>query len=132
MNPLIVFGGSLAAILVLSGTAWVLKLGRVDRLIGDADAALRQAADALSGFVPVAAVVGEDGRAALVLGEGQRVAVLKAHGAHVAAREIAWTDVRSTAIGIVVETHERRFGCVRLIGIDVLEVRRLIPQPATV
>jgi len=131
MNAL-VFGGSLAAILALAGTAWALKLGRVDRLIDDPDAALRHAADALSGFAPVAAVVGEDGRAALVLGEGQRVAVLKAHGAHVAAREITWTDVRSTASGIVIETRERRFGCVRLTGVNVLDVRRLAPQLTTV
>ena len=126
------FGGSLAVVLALAGIAWALKRGGTDRSIGEPAEAMRTADDALSGFTPFAAVVGADGRAALVLGEGMRVAILKAHGARVAAREIAWTDVRSTEGGIVVETRERRFGCVRLAGVNILDVRRLAPQPTPV
>ena len=124
----LVFGGSLAAVLALGGVAAWLKLGGVDRSLGDAAEAMRAAEDALSGFDAIAAAVGADGRAALVIGAEARVAVLKAHGARVVAREIGWRDVRSTERGIVIETAERGFGAVTLSGVDALDIRRLAPQ----
>ena len=123
----LVFGGSLLAILVLAGAAWALRLGRDGGRVGDPAAAMRQAEEALAGFASCAAVVAPGDRAALVTAEDGRVAVLKAHGARVAVREVAWSEVRSTGSGIVVDTGERRFGRVTLDGVDALDVRRLAP-----
>lgn len=124
----IVFAASLAAVLVLAGVAWLLKLGGPDTRIATPEGACRIAEDALSGFVAVRSVVGEDGRAALVSGEGARLAVLKAHGARVATREVIWSDIRATDAGVVAETRDRRFGVVTLAGVDALDVRRLASQ----
>lgn len=122
------FGGSLAAVLALAGVARLLKLGGGDGAIGAPEDALGAAENALPGFVAVAVIVAVDRRAALVSGEDARLAVLKAHGARVAVREIAWTAVRATPAGIVVETRERRFGRITLCGVDALDVRRLAPE----
>lgn len=123
----IMLGGSLAAILVLAGIAWALKLGRDHRIASPEEAA--EAADqALAGFATQGAVVGADGAGALAVAGDGRVAVMKRHGAHIAVREVAWNAVRSTADGIVVETGERRFGSVAIAGVDALDVRRLSPE----
>lgn len=123
--------GSLAAILVLAGIAWALKLGRVDRIVSVEDAA--DAADhALAGFATQGAVVGADGTGALAIADDGRVAVMKRHGARIAVREVTWHEVRSTPAGIVVETGERRFGSVAITGVNALDIRRLAPQPSRV
>lgn len=127
----IALGGSLFAIVLLAGVAWAIRLGRGSGRIDAPEDAMRDAGHALSGFNPVAAVVAEDGAAALVVGRDARVAVLKAHGARVAAREVKWSAVRSTQEGIVVETGERRFGRVPLAGVDALHVRQLVPAGAS-
>lgn len=124
----IVFGGSLAAIVVLAGVAAWLKLGGRDVALTDPAEAMRGAEEALSGFDAVSAAVGEDFQAALVFDRGGRVAVLKAHGAKVAARDVPWRAVRSGIDGMVVETGERRFGTVLVKGVNALDVRRLAPQ----
>ncbi|WP_375422598.1 hypothetical protein [uncultured Sphingomonas sp.] len=122
-----VLGGSLAAILVLAGICWALKLGRVERIASPEDAA--DAADqSLPGFDTVGAVVGADGSGALAVADDGRVAVMKRHGARIAVREVTWHALRSTPAGIVVETGERRFGSVSLTGVDALDIRRLAPQ----
>ena len=122
-----VVGGSLAAILVLAGICWALKLGRVERIASPEDAA--DAADqSLPGFDTVGAVVGADGSGALAVADDGRVAVMKRHGARIAVREVTWHALRSTPAGIVVETGERRFGSVSLTGVDALDIRRLAPQ----
>ena len=122
-----VLGGSLAAILVLAGICWGLKLGRVERIASPEDAA--DAADqSLPGFDTVGAVVGADGSGALAVADDGRVAVMKRHGARIAVREVTWHALRSTPAGIVVETGERRFGSVSLTGVDALDIRRLAPQ----
>ena len=80
-----VLGGSLAAILVLAGICWALKLGRVERIASPEDAA--DAADqSLPGFDTVGAVVGADGSGALAVADDGRVAVMKRHGARIAVR----------------------------------------------
>ncbi|HEX8421406.1 MAG TPA: hypothetical protein VF638_15465 [Sphingomonas sp.] len=122
-----VLGGSLAAILVLAGICWALKLGRVERIASAEDAA--DAADQLlPGFVTVGSAVGADGSGALAVGDDGRVAVMKRHGARIAVREVTWHALRSTPAGIVVETGERRFGSVSLTGVNALDIRRLAPQ----
>jgi hypothetical protein len=101
-------GGSLAAVLALSGAAWWMR------------------------FVTGGAVMGADGRAALAVDRrGERVAVCKRHGAKLAVREVGWAALRSTPGGIVVETGEKRFGQVPIAGVDALDVRRLAPNLQT-
>ncbi|WP_375427462.1 hypothetical protein [uncultured Sphingomonas sp.] len=118
-------GGSIAAILMLAGIAWWLRLGRDGRIIGPEEAA--DAADhALGGFRTADAVVGADGMAALAVDAGAvRLAVCKRRGARVAVCEVGWGAIRSTPAGIVVETGDRRFGRVPVKGVDALDMRRL-------
>ena len=122
--------GSLAAILILAGLAWVLKLGRAghEGTIDDPDAAAEAAEQALAGFAAIGALVGDDHAAALVAGRGGRVAVIKRHGARLAAREVRWDKVRAVYDGMLVETGDRRFGAVTVTGVSVLDVRRLAPS----
>jgi len=122
--------GSLAAIVILAGLAWLLKLGRAghEAIIDDPDSAAHAAEQALAGFRAVGALVGDDRAAALVAGAHGRVAVVKRHGARLAVREVRWGQVRATYNGMLVETGERRFGSVTVVGVDVLDVRRLAPS----
>jgi hypothetical protein len=121
--------GSLAAILILAGLAWALKLGRAghEGTIDDPESAVCAAEEALAGFAASGALVGEDRAAALAVGEHGRVAVIKRHGARLAVREVRWSQVRATHDGILIETGDRRFGAVTVRGVDVLDVRRLAP-----
>lgn len=119
-------GGSLAAVLVLAGVAWALKLG--ESRISDDETARTMAEEALSGFVARAAVVGTNGSAALVLGN-QGIALLKRHGAKVAVRLLGrplWR--RPSPEGVTIETGERMFGSVMLFGVLPEDVDRLEAQ----
>jgi len=114
-------GGSLAAILALAGIARLLKLGQ-SRIV-DAETAARFAEDRLAGFEAGPTLVSIDGSAALVAGVGT-VAVLKRHGASVVARRLIPPLRLSTAIeGVAIETGERLFGAVTLLGVTESEVR---------
>src|SRR5690242_3474672 len=126
--------GSLAAILILAGLAWLLKLGRAghEGTIDEPDQAAEAAEQSLAGFRTVGALVGDDRAAALVAGEHGRVAVIKRHGARLAVREVRWEQVRATHEGMLVETGDRRFGAVTVTGINVLDVRRLAPSLTSV
>ena len=117
-------GGSLAAILVLAGIAWALRLGRDARLASPEEAAAAAEA-ALAGFETHDVVLGADGAGALAVGVDGRLAAVKRHGARAAVREVRWTAVRSIAAGALIETEERRFGTVLLAGVDALDLRRL-------
>lgn len=123
-----------AVALILAGAALAVRFGRKPERIAGPEAAAQAADDGVAGFRTHNAVVGADSRAALAVGEDGRIVVLKAHGAGIAAREIAWTEVRSTGEGIVIETGERPFGRVALAGVTVLDIRRLAPSgmPAAV
>lgn len=101
-------GGSLAAILFLSGTAWALGLGRSQ--IADEQQAMQAAEDALSGFEAMAATVSADRQSAMVRGKDGSVAALKLHGAQIAARRIDPARVRETEQGWTLDSGERRFG----------------------
>ncbi|HEX7655563.1 MAG: hypothetical protein ACTHKR_12630 [Sphingomonas sp.] len=126
--------GSIAAILILAGVAWALKLGRGghEAVIEDPEAAAAAAEQALSGFEPFGALVGDDRATAIVAGHGGRVAVVKRHGARLAVREVRWGQVRATHDGMLVETGDRRFGKVTVVGINVLDIRRLAPSLTSV
>ena len=116
-------GGSIAAVLVLAGVAWALRLGQ--SRIGDADEARRHAEQILSGFEAGPALVSEDGGAAIVAGNGA-VALLKRHGAQVAARRLpAPLALAETSEGVTVKTGERLFGDVTLRGVAEAQVRGL-------
>ncbi|MCM8730439.1 hypothetical protein ACFO8O_05585 [Hephaestia sp. GCM10023244] len=120
----LVLAGSLVAILALAGVAWLLRLGR-DGKVEDASVAAQAVEDALAGFRAEGALVSDDDLAAIVTGDGGRVAVVKCHGVNLAVREVRWSAVRSTHEGIEVETGDRRFGLIKLKGVDVLDVRRM-------
>jgi hypothetical protein len=126
--------GSLAAIVILAGLAWLLKLGRAghEGTVDDPESAARAAEEALAGFRAIGALVGDDRAAALVAGAHGRVAVVKRHGARLAVREVRWSQVRATFDGMLVETGDRRFGAVTVTGIDVLDIRRLAPSLTSV
>ena len=87
MNPLILLGGSLVAILTLAGVAWLLKLG--GGTIADEAQAMADAEAILSGFDAERAVLAEDHKAALVHGRDGSVALLKIHGSQVAGRRLS-------------------------------------------
>lgn len=127
MTPL-VLAGSLAALLVLAGIAWAF-VGRRGGRIESPEAAADAAEAELPGFVTANAVVGADGLGALAVSDDGRVAVMRRRARRIVAREVPWSTVRSTAQGIVVETDDRRLGRVPLTGVDVLDIRRLAPQP---
>ena len=115
--------GSLVAILALAGIARWLRLG--ESRINDAAEAREIAEQMLAGFVAHAALVSQDGGAALVAGNGA-IAVLKRHGARVAARRLL-PPLRAYAAveGVTVETGERLFGSVTLLGVLDSDVRGL-------
>jgi hypothetical protein len=114
---------SVAGILGLTLVARLMRLGE-SKIAGPDDAA-RMAEALLAGFEARRAIVSKDGNAALVAGNGT-VAVLKRHGAKVAARRLlpplALTDIPE---GVRVDTGERLFGQVTLIGIYPDDARTL-------
>jgi len=113
--------GSLAGVLGLAAVARLLRLG--ESRIGDADQARRIAEDMLAGFEARRALVSGDGNAAIVAGNG---AVLKRHGAQVAARRLLPPLVLRPAVeGVQVETGERLFGAITLLGVVEDDVRGL-------
>jgi hypothetical protein len=115
--------GSVTAVLVLAVLAWALKLGQSK--IVDAPTACRLAEEMLAGFVARRAIVSQDGSAALVAGNGT-IAVLKRHGARVAARRlIPPLRIREAVEGVTIDTGERMFGPVTLLGVLADEVERL-------
>ena len=115
--------GSVVAILVLAGVARLLRLG--ESRIGTAEDARRIAEEMLAGFDAHAALVSQDGGAALVAGNGA-IAVLKRHGAQVAARRLLPPlRVYPAVEGVTVETGERLFGSVTLLGVVDSDVRGL-------
>lgn len=115
--------GSVTAVLVLAVLGWALKLGQSK--ISDAATACRLAEEMLAGFIARRAIVSQDGGAALVAGNGT-IAVLKRHGARVAARRLVPPlRIREAVEGVTIETGERMFGPITLLGVLADEVERL-------
>ncbi len=114
---------SVVGVLGLAIVARMLRLG--EGKIASADDACRIAEDMLAGFVARRAIVSKDGGAALVAGNGT-VAVLKRHGAKVAARRLVPPlRLRDVAEGVTIDTGERLFGSVTLIGVFPDDARAL-------
>ena len=106
--------GSLAAILVLAGIAWALKLGRSTR-IEDVQHAMALARDADSSFEPVEAAVSHDGVCAIIADAAGWIMVLRSHGAQFAGRVLepgSTTQVESHTL--TVTPADRRYGPVTL------------------
>jgi len=99
-------GGSLAAILVLAGLAWALKLGR-GTIIADRAEAMMLAEDALSGFAADRAWISREGRAAVVIGRDRSIAVLCVRGANPVARRLTRPLCRSSGNSVVIVIGER-------------------------
>lgn len=117
---LILSGAGVAGLALLA--RW-LRLG--ESKIGSADEACQIAEDMLTGFDARRAIVSKDGNAALVAGNGT-VAVLKRHGAKVAARRLVPPiAIRDAVEGATIDTGERLFGPVTLIGIFPDDARAL-------
>ena len=108
------FGGSLLAILLLTGIAWKLRLGGDTRIRDEAH--LRELADeALCGFDPLEVALDKAGLAALARDADGRVMLLRRHGAHFASRLIdGHAHVRLDRQFLVVGTSDRRFGEITL------------------
>ncbi|MBB3034521.1 hypothetical protein [Alteriqipengyuania lutimaris] len=115
MDPqLVQFGGSLAAILVLAGIAWALKLGHPPRIESE-EHATALGCEADTAFVPERAAVCEGGAAAILVDAAGRVMVLRRHGVHFAARVLepgAGAQVEDGALTVV--PTDRTYGPVTL------------------
>jgi len=116
-------GGGGAALLVLAAV-WASRFRR-DGRVGTPEEAAEAADAALRDFTTSGAVVGADGAGALAVDARGRVAVMRRRGRAIRVREVAWSAVRATAEGIVVDTDDRRLGAVALAGVDALDIRRL-------
>ncbi|MBC2776352.1 hypothetical protein [Parasphingopyxis marina] len=119
----VVLAGSIAAVLILAGFAWLLKLGATPQIESE-EAAARLARDAHSGFRPIDIALGRDGRAALLLGENGDIVLLRPHGAQIAARVFRAAPPITRAGGeLKIATGERMFGDVAL-QLDEAEAAR--------
>ena len=116
MDPqLLQFLGSLAAILVLAGIAWGLKLGPERKLDSEEDA--RRAADeAVDGFDAVHLSLDREGRGALLSDASGNILLLRPHGTHFAGR-ILTAAAKANAEGgtLIIDTAEKRYGAARLV-----------------
>lgn len=109
-DQLLQFLGSLAAILLLAGVAWWLKLGP-ERRLNNEDEARRAAAEAADGFEAKDLALDAEGRAALLRDAGGRIMLLRPHGTHFAARILTpAATARIESDTLVVDTAERRYG----------------------
>ena len=116
MDPqLLQFLGSLAAILVLAGIAWGLKLGPAPKLESKEDAR-RAANEAVDGFDAVHLSLDREGRGALLSDASGNILLLRPHGTHFAGR-ILTAAAKATAEGgtLIVDTAEKRYGAARLV-----------------
>ncbi|MBO9714082.1 hypothetical protein [Sphingomonas sp.] len=113
-------GASFAAVLVMAGAAWALRLGGGGGIASEAEAI--ETADALlSGFEGRRAQLGSDGRAAVVTGADGSLALLKLHGARIAVRRLYPPfATQPTPEGLRVASGEARFGAVTLRGVEGL------------
>lgn len=111
---ILVFVGSLVAIIALAGLAALLKLGGKPVLVSESEAA-RVAGEVWDGFAPVAVALDREGSAALIRdGEG-RIMLVKRHGNKFAGRILDARAGAQAAGGVIeVSPGEVRYGDVRL------------------
>ncbi|RDC61026.1 hypothetical protein HME9302_02243 [Alteripontixanthobacter maritimus] len=104
------FGGSLAAILLLTYGVYRLRLGTAPTLETDAFA-MEEARLADSGFEPVTIARSFDGTAALLMDDAGRIMLLRLHGAQWAGRLLG-PNARVSRDGptLTIHTGEAQFG----------------------
>ncbi len=116
MDKLIVFAGSLLAILAVFGLVRWLRLGNM--AIRDAHDACQMARQGLPGFAPLDAIISTDHMAALVKGADGSYALIKCHGAHPAMRAMPHlTGVQRSGLddhAVRIDMGDRAFGAVWL------------------
>lgn len=112
MGQLLIFLGSLVAILALAWFARKLDLGGDARIRDEAQA--RELADeAMSGFVPVDVALDRAGMGALLRDEDGRIMLLRRHGSHFASRLLdSHSHVRLDRTNLTLATSDKRFGSV--------------------
>ncbi len=111
---LLQFGGSLIAILVVSGLVALMKLGGKPTLKDNTEVA-HAAGEVEDGFAPARSSIARGGAAALARDVDGRIMVIKRHGNKFAGRVLtAQARVREEVDALVVDPGEARFGKVRL------------------
>lgn len=114
MNELIQLGASLAAVLMMAGIAWWMKLGG-DVRIRSEEQASQLADQAVCGFRPVDMAIDRAGIGALLKDAAGRQMLIRRNGAHFVGRLL---DKRMTARldqnFLTIGTGERTFGQVTL------------------
>lgn len=103
----------------------MLGFGRPTRLLRSPAEAIEAITETKTAFPAIDALVSNDGRAALAVSADARVLAIRLRGARAVAREVPWAALRQAVEGIVIESGERRFGTVTLLGVSALDVRRL-------
>ena len=111
---ILIFGGSLLAIVALAALARGMGLGG-NPLLKD-EAAVRSAAGEVEdGFVATHISIAKDRKAALASDKDGRIMLIKRHGNRFAGRILdGQAKVREEVDGLVVDCGEARFGPVRL------------------
>ena len=111
---ILIFAGSLVAILALAGLSAFLKLGGTARLESASDA-VRIAQEVVDGFEPVEVAIDSEGAAALLCDDAGNVMLLKRHGNKFAGRLIASNaSARVEDDTLIVASGERLYGQVAL------------------
>lgn len=114
MDQVLIFLGSLGAILLLATLAHRLGLGG-DARIRSEEEARALAEEAIFGFEPVDVVIDRAGMGALLRDGDGRVMVLRRHGSHFAGRLIdSHAHARLDRTMLTLATSDRRFGSVTL------------------
>ncbi len=115
MDPqLLQFLGSLAAILVLAGIAWGLKLGP-ERKLESEEEARRAAGEAVDGFDAIHLSLDREGRGALLSDASGKILLLRPHGTHFAGRVItAEASAKIDGDTLIIDTAEKRYGAAGL------------------
>jgi hypothetical protein len=111
---LLQFGGSLIAIIAVSGLVWILRLGGKPSFRDEA-AVKMAAGEVEDGFDARRISISREGAAALALDNAGRIMVIKRHGNRFAGRVLTESaSVREEVDALIVHSGETRFGPVRL------------------
>jgi len=111
---LLIFGGSLIAIVVLAGIARWMGLGG-NPILRDEESVRAAASEVEDGFAVERVSIARDGKAALALDADGRIMVIKRHGNRFAGRILTRSaSAREEVDALIVDCGEAQFGPVRL------------------